>query len=78
MLSNKPDADTRSIVDGLLAPHAFDVVRAGFFAVTPGVRRILATGAFNVSNGAGDIFNYKRADFEYNGVVGPALPPHQP
>ena len=37
------------------------------------LKGILATGAFNVSNGAGDLFNYKRADFEYNGVVGPAL-----
>jgi phosphoglycolate phosphatase len=27
VLSNKPDSDTRSIVDGLLAPHSFDVVR---------------------------------------------------
>lgn len=52
---------------------AFDPVRAGFFATTPGVKTILATGAFNVSNGAGDLFNYKRADFEYNNVFGAAL-----
>ena len=53
--------------------NAFDPVRAGFFATVPGVKQILATGAFNVSNGAGDLFNYKRADFEYNGVFAPAL-----
>jgi len=53
--------------------NAFNTTRMGFFATTPGVKRILATGAFNVSNGAGDLFNYKRADFEYNGVMGPAV-----
>lgn len=52
---------------------AFNAVRLGFFATTPGVKRILATGAFNVSNGAGDLFNFKRADFEYNGVFAPAI-----
>lgn len=51
----------------------FNPTRNGFFATTPGVKRIEATGAFNVSNGAGDLFNYKRADFEYNGVLGPAV-----
>jgi len=53
--------------------NVFNPVRNGFFATLPGVKNILATGAFNVSNGAGDLFNYKRADFEYNGVIGPAL-----
>ena len=52
---------------------AFNPVRLGFFATLPGVKTILATGAFNVSNGAGDLFNYKRADFEYNGVLAPAV-----
>jgi hypothetical protein len=56
-----------------LAAAAFNPARQGFFATLPGVKNILATGAFNVSNGAGDLFNYKRADFEYNGVIGPAL-----
>ena len=51
----------------------FNPTPQGFFATTPGVKRIEATGAFNVSNGAGDLFNYKRADFEYNGVLGPAV-----
>jgi hypothetical protein len=51
----------------------FNPVRQGFFATTPGVKHILATGAFNVSNGAGDLFNYKQAGFEYNGVFGPAI-----
>lgn len=51
----------------------FNTTRLGFFATTPGVKRILATGAFNVSNGAGDLFNFKRADFEYNGVFAPAI-----
>jgi hypothetical protein len=45
----------------------------GFFASAPGVKRIEATGAFNVSNGAGDLFNYQRSDFEYNGAFGPAI-----
>lgn len=53
--------------------NVFDTVRAGSFATTPGVKNIQATGAFNVSNGAGDLFGYKRADFEYNNVFGPAL-----
>jgi len=53
--------------------NLFNTTRLGFFATTPGVKRIEATGAFNVSNGAGDLFNYKRADFEYNGVFGPAV-----
>jgi hypothetical protein len=53
--------------------NVFNTTRMGFFATTPGVKNIQATGAFNVSNGAGDLFNYKRADFEYNGVFGPAV-----
>lgn len=53
--------------------NAFDPTVSGSFATTPGVKNIQATGAFNVSNGAGDLFNYKRADFEYNGVFGPAI-----
>ena len=51
----------------------FNTTVNGFFATTPGVKTILATGAFNISNGAGDLFNMKRADFEYNGVLGPAV-----
>jgi len=53
--------------------NVFNPTRLGFFATTPGVKSILATGAFNVSNGAGDLFNYKRADFEYNNAFGAAL-----
>jgi len=53
--------------------NLFNPTRLGFFQTTPGVKTILATGAFNVSNGAGDLFNYKQAGFEYNGVVGPAI-----
>lgn len=51
----------------------FNTVRMGSFATTPGVKTILATGAFNVSNGAGDLFKYKQATFEYNGVFAPAI-----
>lgn len=53
--------------------NTFNTVRQGSFETLPGVKTILATGAFNVSNGAGDLFNYKRADFEYNTVFGPAI-----
>lgn len=53
--------------------NAFNTTRNGFFQTTPGVKTILATGAFNVSNGAGDLFNYKQPGFEYNGVFGPAI-----
>jgi len=53
--------------------NLFNTVRLGFFATTPGVKHILATGAFNVSNGAGDLFGYKRADFEYNNAFGAAI-----
>jgi hypothetical protein len=53
--------------------NVFNATRLGFFATTPGVKNILATGAFNVSNGAGDLFNYKRADFEYNNAFGAAI-----
>lgn len=53
--------------------NLFNPTRQGFFATTPGVKNILATGAFNVSNGAGDLFNYKQPGFEYNGVFGPAI-----
>lgn len=31
------------------------------------------TGALNISNGEGNLFDMKRADFEYNGVQGPAI-----
>lgn len=51
----------------------FNTTRLGFFQTVPGVKTILATGAFNVSNGAGDLFNYKQPGFEYNGVFGPAI-----
>jgi hypothetical protein len=53
--------------------NLFNPTRLGAFEALPGVKTILATGAFNVSNGAGDLFNYKRADFDYNNTVGPAL-----
>jgi hypothetical protein len=53
--------------------NVFNPTRLGSFATLPGIKTILATGAFNVSNGAGDLFNYKRPDFEYNGVIGPAI-----
>jgi hypothetical protein len=53
--------------------NLFNPARLGAFETLPGVKTILATGAFNVSNGAGDLFNYKRPDFEYNTVLGPAI-----
>lgn len=53
--------------------NAFDPTISGAFEALPGIKTILATGAFNVSNGAGDLFNYKRPDFDYNNTVGPAI-----
>lgn len=53
--------------------NLFNPVRLGAFETLPGVKTILATGAFNVSNGAGDLFNYKSPNFEYNNVLGPAI-----
>ena len=71
MMGAKYQLPSGSVVDTTGA--AFNPTRMGFFATTPSVKRILATGAFNVSNGAGDLFGYKRADFEYNGGFGPAV-----
>jgi len=55
------------------AGNLFNTTRLGTFATTPSVKFVRQTGAFNVSNGAGDLFNYKQATFEYNGAVGPAI-----
>jgi hypothetical protein len=51
----------------------FHTARGGAFQSSPNVKTIIQTGAFNISNGAGDIFNFKQATFEYQGVFGPAL-----
>lgn len=51
----------------------FHTARDGAFQDWPTVKTIVQTGAFNISNGAGDLFNYKQATFEYNGATGPAL-----
>jgi hypothetical protein len=45
----------------------------GSFETPPHTRLVLQTGAFNVSNGAGDLFNCKRPDFIWNTVLGPAV-----
>lgn len=51
----------------------FHTARGGSFQDWPTVKTIVQTGAFNISNGAGDLFNYKQATFEYNGALGPAI-----
>lgn len=51
----------------------FVTARAGFFAASPQVRNVLDTGAFQVSLGGGDLFNYSQATFFYNGALGAAL-----
>jgi len=55
------------------AANLFNATRMGSFVTTPGVKFVRQTGAFNVSNGAGDLFRYKQANFEYAGVLGPAI-----
>jgi len=53
--------------------NAFVPGPRGSFEMPPHTRLVLQTGAFNVSNGAGDLFNCKRPDFEWNAVLGPAV-----
>jgi hypothetical protein len=49
----------------------FNPTRQGSF--TELTRTYYPTGAFNISNGEGNIADYKDASFEYNGVFGPAI-----
>lgn len=49
----------------------FNPVRQGSF--TELTRTYYPTGAFNISNGEGNIADYKASDFEYNGAFGPAI-----
>lgn len=51
----------------------FHTARDGGFEDWPSVKTLVQTGAFNVSNGAGDLFGYKQATFAYNGALGPAI-----
>ena len=51
----------------------FHAARGGAFQSSPGIKTIIQTGAFNISNGAGDLFNFKQATFEYQGTLGAAL-----
>lgn len=51
----------------------FHTARGGAFQSWPTVKTLVQTGAFNLSNGAGDIFNFKQATFEYQGTLGPAI-----
>jgi hypothetical protein len=51
----------------------FHTARAGAFEDWPTVKTIVQTGAFNISNGAGDLFGYKQATFEYQGTLGAAI-----
>jgi hypothetical protein len=53
------------------AGNLFNTTRMGSFSFL--TRVYYLTGAFNISNGEGNLFNYKRADFEYDGVLGPAI-----
>ena len=39
--------------------NVYNATVLGFFASSPQLKQILATGAFNVSNGSGDLFNFK-------------------
>lgn len=71
LMGAKYDLPGGSVVDTTGA--AFNPVRQGAFASAPTVKTILATGAFNISNGAGDLFNYKQATFTYNNTAGAAL-----
>jgi hypothetical protein len=51
----------------------FEVAQGGSF--TSPARMLFQTSSFNVSRGAGDIFNFLRADFTYNGTLTPTLGP---
>jgi len=51
----------------------FDPTQAGSFTSPP--RMLFQTSSFNVSRGAGDIFNLLRADFTYNGTLTSTLGP---
>jgi len=53
------------------AGGAFDATISGSF--TDSSRQVIETGAFNVSNGAGQLFGFQRADFTYLDVAGPAV-----
>jgi len=53
------------------AAAAFNPVRLGSFTFL--TRVYYPTGAFNISNGDGNLSDFKRADFEYNGTMGPAI-----
>jgi len=52
---------------------AFNPTRSGAFVAPPSIRTYYKTGAFLISNGEGNLFKYKRSDFEYRGVTGPAI-----
>ena len=51
----------------------FIALRVGSFAPDIAVRTYYVTGALRISNGEGKIAGYKRADFTYEGVAGPAV-----
>lgn len=51
----------------------FNTDRSGDFDSEPAVRYYYQTGAFNISNGEGNLFGMKQADFEYLGVAGAAI-----
>jgi len=51
--------------------NLFNPVRQGSFSFL--TRTYYATGAFNISNGDGNLADYKMASFEYNGVLGAAI-----
>lgn len=51
----------------------FDATVSGSFTNDGEFKQLFRTSAFNISNGAGQIFNFKRADFSYDGTDGPAL-----
>jgi hypothetical protein len=55
------------------AAGAFVPLRVGSFAPDITVRTYYVTGALRISNGEGKLAGYKRADFEYEGVQGPAV-----
>jgi hypothetical protein len=53
------------------AGNLFVTTRSGSFEFE--VRRYYLTGAFNISNGEGNLHDMKQAGFEYKGVLGPAI-----
>jgi hypothetical protein len=53
--------------------NAFIPGPRGSFESPPHTRLVLQTGAFNISNGDGDLALCKRPDFEWNTVLGPAV-----